>query len=218
MICFNILINIWLRDDEREREREKRTIKIIVASRCNNRGVYECLHNKARKYYWRHRRKYYTRFTTLRPPFSLLFLSFPFLRPFIDRLHSRSTLNSTSNRKHLANLRRTSSNENNSNDARILFVFTARARSRMCQKFLRNCRGAFATRYSTMLLPQTFSFEKFEHPVTCYRRIRFNATRNYTRKNDSNCLLVKLNSLIEFKIRSMTRRWSSKRFIKTYAC
>lgn len=140
-----------------------------------------------------------------------LFLSssFPFLSfspSFIDRLHSRSTLNSTSNRKHLANLRRTSSNENNSNDARILFVFTARARSRMCQKFLRNCRGAFATRYTTLLLPQTFSFEKFEHPVTCYRRIRFNATRNYTRKNDSNCLLVKLNSLIEFKIRSMTRR------------
>lgn len=138
-----------------------------------------------------------------------LFLSssFPFL--FSVRLSTDYTLVrhcSTSNRKHLANLRRTSSNENNSNDARILFVFTARARSRMCQKFLRNCRGAFATRYTTLLLPQTFSFEKFEHPVTCYRRIRFNATRNYTRKNDSNCLLVKLNSLIEFKIRSMTRR------------
>lgn len=71
---------------------ERTTIKIIVWHRAVITAMYECLHNKVRKYYWRHRRKYYTRFTTLCPPcvrsfFSSSFLSFslPFLFSIVRR-------------------------------------------------------------------------------------------------------------------------------------
>lgn len=107
--------------------------------------MYECLHNKVRKYYWRHRRKYYTRFTTLCPPcvrsfFSSSFLSFslPFLFSIVrrDYILARYRLDTdwlATNRNTWLRSSRCSSSSDKTirtthGRTRILFVFMARVR------------------------------------------------------------------------------------------